>query len=331
MRGLYSACLLSELGRRFGVTSADFGCRFDLLVGTSTGSILATALAVGVPLSDIQRLYIEHGPKIFPSPSPHAGAGKLWWAARHFKKPSGDASALRSALKQAFGDMTLEQLWSQRRIALCVPTTNLTKSVGKVFKTPHFENLYRDRHCTLVDVCMASSAAPIMMPVALLAGSSSHEPTYMLSDGGLWANNPILVGIVEALDMAKPGQPIDLLSLGTGSQNSGMALSTEDVSKGLMDWDFGIGVLETSLEAQSSAHNFVASKLLPHLKAKVRVRRIDRRSASSQQAMEIGLDRGDRKATETLQSLAQSDADAEAGEDTRTREGELALRSFFTD
>ena len=48
MRGLYTASLLNTLSDRFG-NQLDVGKGFDLIVGTSTGSILAAGLVAGIP------------------------------------------------------------------------------------------------------------------------------------------------------------------------------------------------------------------------------------------------------------------------------------------
>ena len=74
MRGTYTATYLdrvaSTFARRRGVEALDIGAAFDLIVGTSTGGIIACALAKGVPLSEVVTLYQEHGPKIFTQPLP---------------------------------------------------------------------------------------------------------------------------------------------------------------------------------------------------------------------------------------------------------------------
>ena len=70
MRGLYTSAYLSALGRRYAVTrdeaGLDIGKGFDLIVGTSTGAIIACALAAGISLDRVSALYREHGPEIFP-------------------------------------------------------------------------------------------------------------------------------------------------------------------------------------------------------------------------------------------------------------------------
>lgn len=74
MRGLYTATVLDTLARHFesrrGVATLDIGKGFDLIVGTSTGGILAAALAHGQPLKSVMDLYRVEGPKIFTDPMP---------------------------------------------------------------------------------------------------------------------------------------------------------------------------------------------------------------------------------------------------------------------
>jgi patatin-like phospholipase/acyl hydrolase len=69
MRGTYTATYLDRVAatfaRRREVEALDIGAAFDLIVGTSTGGIIAAALATGVPLTDIVNLYAKQGPAIF--------------------------------------------------------------------------------------------------------------------------------------------------------------------------------------------------------------------------------------------------------------------------
>jgi len=63
MRGTYTATYLDKIAdtfaKRRNVGALDIGAGFDLIVGTSTGGIIAPALATGVPLSDIVALYVD--------------------------------------------------------------------------------------------------------------------------------------------------------------------------------------------------------------------------------------------------------------------------------
>jgi patatin-like phospholipase/acyl hydrolase len=86
MRGTYTATYLDKVaatfGRRRNIDALDIGAAFDLIVGTSTGGIIAAALATGVPLADIVALYVEHGPSIFSRPLPTGAISALIFVTR---------------------------------------------------------------------------------------------------------------------------------------------------------------------------------------------------------------------------------------------------------
>src|SRR5712691_9675444 len=79
MRGTYTATYLDRVASGFaqhrGIALLDIGAAFDLIVGTSTGGIIACALAAGVPLADVVTLYSEHGGSIFSRPLPSGLGG----------------------------------------------------------------------------------------------------------------------------------------------------------------------------------------------------------------------------------------------------------------
>src|SRR6478609_1690555 len=62
IRGAFSASFLAELERKVG---HPIGQYFDLIVGTSTGGIIATALALGESAERIERMYRDRGREIF--------------------------------------------------------------------------------------------------------------------------------------------------------------------------------------------------------------------------------------------------------------------------
>src|ERR1039457_2901235 len=102
MRGLYTATVLRALARlmdeRFVKEEPDIGKGFDLICGTSTGSILACALAVGVPLHRVCDLYRKNGASIFPSPMPKSDSRLAMglWILKHSLRPSASSSRLRA-------------------------------------------------------------------------------------------------------------------------------------------------------------------------------------------------------------------------------------------
>lgn len=120
MRGLYTATLLQRLAGRFVEQSRkdgelDVGKGFDLIVGTSTGGILATALAFGLSTNDIIEMYRKVGPEIFTRPQPQRLISFLWWSMGSLFKPANSVSALKGKLDDLFGTETVLGLYPHFR------------------------------------------------------------------------------------------------------------------------------------------------------------------------------------------------------------------------
>ena len=61
-----------------------------------------------------------------------------------------------------------------------------------VFKTPHHPDYKKDQFERLVDVGLSTAAAP-----TVFAAVKRHG--YQFVDGGIWANNPAMIGVVDAM------------------------------------------------------------------------------------------------------------------------------------
>ena len=315
MRGLYTATLLDVLTQRMSLSldgrPGDLGSAFGLICGTSTGAILASALAVGVPLSQVQAFYAERGPKVFTQPYPKkAGWWKsLRWLVRHINRPAANAAELKAALNSIFGDTTLGQVYANRGIGLCIPAVYASNLKTVVFKTPHVPHYNRDKGYKLVDVCLASGAAPIQLPLHKFPQAPGQDKDETFIDGGLWANSPVLVGLVEALTLA-PGRPIRILSVGTCDEPSGDPSVLADQNWGISRWKGGMGILEASLSAQAVGHLHITKLLIKALNDKghdIRLLRLKEAPKAADYYSAIGLDRADERALTTLRTLAHSD------------------------
>lgn len=331
MRGLYTATLLQVLAKRFDERfhekDPDIGRSFDLICGTSTGAILACALAVGIPLSHVKRLYIEHGPHIFARPMPQ-GKKLYMWAFKHRAEPAANAQVLEDALTDCFCDMTLAQAYEKRGIALCIPTITAVNYRARVLKTPHNTGKHRDNNYRLVDVCMASAAAPIFFPLAERTPPNDEHTIHHFVDGGLWANNPVLVGLTEALGMVDADVPIEIVSMGTCDQPSGDPHKLNNVNWGLKDWQAGVRIVEMSLAAQAFGTNATAKFLAQCLSGcgrSVKVVRLKETNKSPEHYSAIGLDRADEAAIRALLSLAEADADHNHSRAMSAKPGDLKL------
>ncbi|MGH8092032.1 MAG: CBASS cGAMP-activated phospholipase [Chthoniobacterales bacterium] len=191
LKGLFAAKLLADLERDLDVQIGDY---FDLITGTSTGAIIALGLAFRLPASDILQFYRDKGPTIFDASS----FGII--STRYSAEP------LRAALTEVFGEKTLGDAASR----LVVPAFNLQRREVKLFKTRHSPRFLRDWKMKAVDVALASAAAPTYLPAFV------DESLIEYIDGGIWANNPSLVGVIEAMTvLGVDRSKINLLSVGT--------------------------------------------------------------------------------------------------------------------
>lgn len=315
MRGTYTATYLdrvaSAFARRRGVEALDIGGAFDLIVGTSTGGIIACALAAGIPLSEIVRLYAEQGHAIFSRRLPTRIPGV---ANDVFRRPAALATgttALRTALEAKLGGTTLGEIYRSRRIALAIPAVEMGQHRGWVFKTPHLPGTNnRDDNCTLVDVCLATSAAPIYRSLAVLEHPDRDDEGFnVFVDGGLWANNPVLVGLIDALDLTEPGREIHVFCLGTCPMPAGEQVERTAVHRGLPEWKFGGEAAGLAIDAQQFAFDHMAKKLARHLDRDCTVIRFPSETVPATLIPYLGLDETRPVAIQALVNQARSDAD----------------------
>jgi hypothetical protein len=151
---------------------------------------------------------VNRGSEVFP-PLPDNLAGRLRGILRsgaHLVRHRYDRAALTALLTDTLGG----RLFGESRVPLCIPAFEGRHSEVFVFKTPHHPDYKTDRPETMVNVALATSAAPAYFKPLEQGG-------YLLLDGGVWANNPARLAVIEALtcfdvDRAR----IKMLSLGCG-------------------------------------------------------------------------------------------------------------------
>lgn len=234
VRGTFTAAFLAELEKRSGTQACDL---FDLIVGTSTGGILAIGLADGHSAAKLEKLYTEKGQEIFPrAPVPLSW---MWKGARCLFARY-DSERLRALLIETLGaDRKLGDINQTR---LCIQAFDAIHGDVFVFKTPHHPDYHLDAGKHLVDIALATSAAPTyFLPQAT-------EEGYILGDGGIWANNPVLVGIVEvcsAFDV--PLNRIRVVSVGCGNSYRPIGFWRRQLG-GLLPW---ASIIHTAVHLQS--------------------------------------------------------------------------------
>lgn len=202
IRGLLPALVLTELERRF-LDGESIGRHFDMIVGTSTGGIVALGLGQGMPAREIAELYLERGERIFP---PGNMITRRLRRLRNWTTYVHDRDVLEAELRRAFGDRLLDT----SQVPLCIPSYEGRYAEPYIFKTPHHPDYRRDGRERLVDVGLATAVAPT-------AYRAIDRDGYTFVDGGIWANNPVMVGVVDALACFRiERRQMRVLSLGTG-------------------------------------------------------------------------------------------------------------------
>lgn len=199
-KALFTAHVLARLEQDLDVSIKD---SFDLIAGTSAGGIVALALGAGLTPREIVERYEELVEAVFP-----ATRRRLWRRPRQLSAPIYDGDVLRTALTKVLG----ERLLGESAKRLVIPAWDVQRGAVHIFKTPHHTRLARDWRIPMVDIAMATSAAPLYFPAARVDG-------HRLIDGGVWANNPSVVAIAEAVSMLDvPLASIRVLNVGTIDQ-----------------------------------------------------------------------------------------------------------------
>src|SRR5690625_1070045 len=220
-RGVYTASLLLECERHLSKGTA-LTSYFDMLAGSSTGGIIALGLAHGLSMQEIYGFYEEDGRDIFR-------AGRLRQILRCIRQigfPKLNSKKLVSALQNRFGDARL----GSSPVRLVIPAFTMHSTQITVFKTDHHRDFEHDHRSKMWKVACATSAAP-----TYFKGHEHKESQTVFLDGGIWANNPIMIAVIDALTCydLEPEQ-IQVLSIGTG--NPPFELKRNRLLDGYITW-----------------------------------------------------------------------------------------------
>ena len=285
IKGLYSARILEEFEKKFNCKTSD---HFDMICGTSTGGLISLALTSKISAEDICQFYETNGKTIFPKHKvfklPFLGKinkGVLKQIASGGKYSN---NGLKDSLQKIFGDKKIKDANN----LLCIPSYSITEAKPKVFKFDHFEGkMSRDNDARMVDIALATSAAPTYLPMAELPFFNNEQ----FIDGGVWANNPTLVGLLEALDhfvgTDKDYDQIKILSLSSLSITGGKKTGIKN-ERSFIDWKSEL--FETSMNGQSFFTNFFLTKVKKITDIKIDYTRIPSAPVAKEQESIIQLD-----------------------------------------
>ena len=209
IRGIFPAHILSCISDRLGIKISE---QFDMITGTSTGSIIAAAIACDIEPYQISELYRQHGSKIFSRKNFFFNTKAISAIQSLY-----DNSYFRMVLQDIFGNLTLGDV----NIPLLIPATDIGYGGVHVFKSSYSPDFTRDSKVLIRDAILASCSAPTYFDPAKV-----NE--YLLADGGLWANNPSLAAVIDAQKRLNIDfKNICVLSLGTGHSKTSYGVNTK--------------------------------------------------------------------------------------------------------
>lgn len=207
VRGVIPAAFLEAFEERTGRPACQL---FDLMAGTSTGGILAAALAApdgrGKPkltARQVRAAYFEHSPKVF-----HRSLLRKVITLGGLARPIYSPQALDEMLESYLGDARLHSTLTE----ILVTAYDMTSDTPWFFKTS-FAKTHRDPgdDPLLTQVVRATTAVPTYFPPLAMEG-------HCMIDGGVFAANPTLCAYAQAKVMYPQEEDFLVVSLGTGLQ-----------------------------------------------------------------------------------------------------------------
>jgi uncharacterized protein len=209
-KGFYTLGVLREIE---AMTAKPLSETFDLIYGTSTGSIIASLLALGLPVDEIHRLYCEHVPVIMRR-----------WTKR------GKSAALRTLADEVLGKKGFDQF----KTRIGIVSTNWDNERPMIFKADVSQAFGRRASfvpgfgCRIADAVRASCSAYPFFEKARLQTAAGDQVT--LIDGGYCANNPTLYAIADALGANRARSDLRVVSIGVGEYPPKRRLSAQVAS-----------------------------------------------------------------------------------------------------
>lgn len=255
IRGLLSAVWLSRLEKKLGTPLRD---HFDLIAGTSTGSILACAVSLGIPADDIVQMYMTRSREVFPP-----FEARIWERVQRtftdgLSAPRYDGKGLEKVLKEVFGKREFGELTVRPTL---VVSYNAFDRQAIVFKN----NREAYAHLPVWEVVRASCAAPVYFPAHVMTLNRAQIP---LIDGGVVANNPTACAVAEAIRVVRERygkgkytlEDFVVASFGTGRASKQISIA-EARSWGGLQWV--LPVIDVIFDGVSGAVDYVAGQILP--------------------------------------------------------------------
>lgn len=312
MKGIISAIVLMKLEKYLRQYSkndeAVLTDYFDIVAGTSTGSILTALLLCPdekgkqkYRAEDVLELYMSKGKDIFRKRPLYPinsffGLCKSRYTNHYFKKE----------LEEYFGELKISEL-----LRPCMIVTYDMESRKTLFLNSISSKKNPMRDIRVSDAVLASCSAPTYFPPVCTKKDAHCKDC--LVDGGVAANNPSMSALIEALKLpqAKTIQDTYLLSIGNVSTYKSYSC---DEAKGWGIAEFALPLLTIIMETSEEIVDYQLRKLYECYHASNHYLRIEACTRADVPAMNDTS----KEAIQTLVGIGNKLADRE----------ELSLRHF---
>lgn len=223
--------LMEETAREAGTQAPPLAHAFDLITGASTGGIIAIGLSArskpgfDTPLltpRELVAFYRERSATMFPRVRLHNWRRLIAVAYDH--KP----------LEEIFAEILQGRRLSEAVTSLILYAYDIGIRKPRYFKNRKDLQPAEDEDFYLADVARAITAAPTFFAPAMIASLGSDRKAYCI-DGAVFANNPALIGYIEAHKLFNAEDRIVIVSVGAGHANRRYAVH-DTMRWGFLPW-----------------------------------------------------------------------------------------------
>ncbi len=265
IRGVMPARILQKVEQQLGSPLKD---HFDLIAGTSTGSILAVGIGLGKSPEELLNLYLEKGLQIFPYQSLFSPKRLPLIFQYGLSAPKFSDEGLMAVLQEQYGEKKFPEITPDPNklmdsLKIIVPSYDTISRNPVIFKSWCHDRWYAK--VPLWEICLCSASAPTYFPAHRI---EQDEQVYSLIDGGVCANNPVSCAVAEAIKLLRQSsnksvgdiiEQIKVISIGTGDPAS--PIPWEQVRGwGLIQW--GLRIADVFMDAPPDVHRYVAEQII---------------------------------------------------------------------
>lgn len=220
IRGVVTARILQDVQEQIGKPLNQY---FDLIAGTSTGSILAASIVLGKEPQELIEIYKERGQEIFNASWLQKNLPFTTYIRGSKYSNEGLIKVLKEYLcHEKFGEITLCQVSEISKAELLILAYDTLYRNTTFFTSRCPEKNRWFNNVKLWEVCVSSASAPTFFPPYEFKWTDPNDPQktewkFPHIDGGVSANCPALAALSHVIKVKNIDiEDIAILSIGTG-------------------------------------------------------------------------------------------------------------------